>query len=307
MAAQLGDETRYISTLRAADALGVSISTVKRWVDDGILPAHRTAGGHRRLLRADLLALARQGELPRRDLTSLSRIASFGDQPLDLESVSAALLTAVLRRDGTEVSALIRTAYHSGAAIAILSDRVIAPVLAKVGQQWECGRIDIWQEHQATQLCVSALYELKDELERRAQRHRPVAVGGAPEGDPYLLPTLLAQMVLLDAGWEPVNLGPDTPLTSLAGAMRELRPRLVWLSVSHLEKPADFLREYRQFYQAAEQIGVAVAVGGQALWGSTRSAMPYTTYGDRLNHLASFAQTLHPTRRPPRRGRPPKR
>ncbi len=100
-----GDESQYISTMQAADALGVSISTVKRWVDVGVLPAHRTAGGHRKLLRAEVLALARQGALPSRDLTGLS-VASFGDRPLDLQSVAAALLTALLKGDGNDVSAV---------------------------------------------------------------------------------------------------------------------------------------------------------------------------------------------------------
>src|SRR6185295_4690535 len=97
---------------------------------------------------------------------------------------------------------------------------------------WEAARIDVWQEHRGTQLLAAALYDLKGELEARSERSRPVAVGGAPEGDPYLLSTLLAQLVLLDAGWEAVNLGPNTPLASLTKAMRALRPRLVWLSVS---------------------------------------------------------------------------
>jgi MerR family transcriptional regulator, light-induced transcriptional regulator len=300
-----GDNSQYISTLQAADALGVSVSTIKRWVDEDILPAYRTAGGHRKLLRAEVLALARQGELPYRDLTGLS-VASSGDQPLDLQAISAALLAAVLRGDGTEVSALIRRAYHSGASIETLADQVIAPVMGRVGHDWEAGRIDVWQEHRGTQLCAAALYDLKDELEARAERKRPVAVGGAPEGDPYLLATLLAQIVLLDAGWATVNLGPNTPLESLTRAIRQLRPRLVWLSVSYLKNTVEFLRSYREFYQAAERIGVAVAVGGQALVEPVRSAMPYTTHGDALNHLAAFARTLHPRPKRPSRGRPPK-
>jgi MerR family transcriptional regulator, light-induced transcriptional regulator len=300
-----GDDSQYISTMRAADALGVSISTVKRWVDDGVLPAHRTAGGHRKLLRAEVLALARQGALPSRDLTGLGA-AAFGDQPIDLQSVSAALFSALIQGDSIAVRSLFRRAYHSGTALEALADHVVAPVMARVGHDWETARIDVWQEHRATQLCAAALYDLKDELEARAERRRPVAVGGAPEGDPYLLATLLAQFTLLDAGWAPVDLGPDTPLASLTKAIRDLRPRLVWLSVSYLENSAEFLRSYREFYQAAERLGVAVAVGGRALDAPLRSAMPYTTYGDGLNHLAAFARTLHPRPKPPRRGRPPR-
>ena len=86
-------------------------------------------------------------------------------------------------------------------------------------------RITIWEEHRATQLCAGVLYDMKDELEVRAERQRPTAVGAAPEGDPYVLASLLAQMVLLDAGWAATNLGPNTPLASLTEAMRELRPR----------------------------------------------------------------------------------
>jgi methanogenic corrinoid protein MtbC1 len=188
-----------------------------------------------------------------------------------------------------------------------LADRVIAPALAAVGHDWEVGRIDVWQEHRGTQICAAALFDLRNNLETRAERNRPVAVGAAPRGDPYLLATLLAQYVLLDAGWEAVNLGPNTPLPSVREAIRELRPRLLWLSVSYLEDEPAFRDAFKDLYRFAERQGVAVAVGGQALNEPLRSEIPYTTHGDRLEHLAAFAHTLHPRRKPPRRGRPPTR
>jgi excisionase family DNA binding protein len=296
---------QYLSTRQAAEALGVSVSTVKRWVDEGVLPAHKTAGGHRKLLRAEVLALARQGELPHTDLAALGLAPSRG-QAANPETTAANLLDAVLRGRGAEVNAILHRAYASGVSVETLADQVIAPVMAKVGHEWESARIDVWQEHRGTELCAAALYDLKDDLESRAERNRPVAVGGAPEGDPYQLATLLAQLVLLDAGWEAVNLGPNTPLPSLARAVRELCPRLLWLSVSYLADEPNFTGGYRELYQTAQRQGVAVAVGGQALTGPVRSAMPYTTYGDGLSHLAAFARTLHPRPKPPRRGRPPK-
>jgi excisionase family DNA binding protein len=299
-----GEHAQYLSTVQAAGVLGVSVSTVKRWVDEGVLPAHRTAGGHRKLLRAEVLALARQGDLPRGALAVLPT-ASARDKAVDLDAAMAELTTALLEGRGEEVRGIIHRAYDSGLAIEVLADRIISPALSRVGHDWQTARIDVWQEHRGTQLCAAALYDLKDDLEARAERNRPVAVGGAPEGDPYLLSTLLAQYVLLDAGWDAVNLGPNTPLPSLAKALRDLQPRLLWLSVSYLADEKAFIDACKDLYRVAEQQGVAVAVGGQALGEAVRSTIPYTTHGDGLSHLAAFARTLHPRPRPPRRGRPP--
>jgi methanogenic corrinoid protein MtbC1 len=222
----------------------------------------------------------------------------------DLESAAVDLWKALRDGHGDDTRAIIHGAYGSGVALETLADKIIAPAMSKLGHDWETSRIDVWQEHRGTQLCATALYELKEHLEARAEKNRPVAVGGAPEGDPYLLPTLLAQYVLLDAGWEAVNLGPNTPLTSLARAVEKLRPRLLWISVSCLENSATFIRSYKELYRVAERQGVAVAAGGQALQEPLRSAIPYTTYGDGLTQLAAFARTLHPRPGRPQRGRP---
>lgn len=47
---------RDLTTSQAAQRLGLHIGTVRQLADDGELPHHRTAGGHRRFAEADLLA-----------------------------------------------------------------------------------------------------------------------------------------------------------------------------------------------------------------------------------------------------------
>lgn len=294
------EPTHYLSTAEVARVLGVGVTTVKRWVNDGILPAHRTPGGHRKLLAADVLRIAREGKFPRVDLSALS-----GPAAVDVGTLRHDLAAALLAGNGAEVHHLLRGAYQSGMAPATLADEVVAPVMARVGHDWETGRIDVMHEHRASMLCAAALHELKVRLLNRPEVSRPVAVGGGPEGDPYLLANLLIELVLLDLGWEVVNLGPNTPLPSLARAVGEFRPRFCWLSVSYLPDVDAFRAAYRTLFAEAERCKVAVAVGGRMLTADLRAGLPYTTHGDGLAHLAAFARMLHPPAQPPPRGRPP--
>jgi MerR family transcriptional regulator, light-induced transcriptional regulator len=296
-------EPRYLSTADVARALGVGVSTVKRWVDDGILPAHKTAGRHRKLLVADVLRLVREGDFPRLDLHSLEFVDE-AHRGADTKKLSRQLLNALKRGERDTVRSLIHGAHQSGVAVESLADFVIAPAMCQLGHEWETGRIEVLHEHRGTQICASALYELKAVLEAQANADRPLAVGGSPEHDHYLLANLLAEMVLLDVGWRVIGLGPHTPMSSFRQALDELRPRLLWISVSQLVNRDRFLAEYRELYQEAERAGVAVAVGGRALIDSVRSVMPYTCFGDGLGHLAAFARSYHRPPRRPKRGRP---
>jgi len=54
-----------LSIRQAAERLGVSVSTVRAWADDGRLPSERTPGNHRRFSEADVERLL-SGEVVRR-------------------------------------------------------------------------------------------------------------------------------------------------------------------------------------------------------------------------------------------------
>ena len=299
----MSHEHRFVSTAQVAQALGVSVTTVKRWVDDGILPAHKTVGGHRKLLMTDVIRLGRDGTLPKVDISSLiphSDLAEAGD----LESVRIQLVAALRHSDAEMVRGLLHGTYLRGATIEELSDRVIAPAMSELGHAWAQGNLSVMQEHRATQAVLAALYELRAMLRNQASAEKPLAVGGAPEHDPYLLPSLLAKLVLLDAGWDAINLGPHTPGGAFRMALTELKPRMIWVAATHIVNEELFLRDYQQTYQAAHELGVAVAVGGSGLRQGLREKMPYTFFGDGFVHLASFAGTLHSLPGIPKRGRP---
>jgi excisionase family DNA binding protein len=295
----------YLSTAQVAEGLGVGVSTVKRWVEDGVLPATKTLGGHRKLLLADVLEVARRHNLPVRDLAQLTPSGPDVSRR-EPSRLREELYKALLEGDSTRVRFIIHTAYRNGMSMESLADDAIGPAMQRIGLDWQTGSIDVMHEHRASQLCASALFELKQILETRAKRMRPLAVGAAPEGDQSILGTLLAQMVLLNAGWDTVNLGPNTPLNSLSLAIRELQPQLVWLSISHDVDSETFRRNYKALYRQTQEAGAALVIGGRALSEPLRASLPYTAYGDGLKHLAAFAESLKPRPRRPKRGRPPR-
>lgn len=79
-----------ITTRAAAGLLGVGTTSIKRWSDDGTLSCVRTAGGHRRFVRADVLRLLQQGRIhdaevspPADDAHIISRLAGMDRAQLD--------------------------------------------------------------------------------------------------------------------------------------------------------------------------------------------------------------------------------
>ena len=150
--------------------------------------------------------------------------------------------------------------YLAGASIAELCDESVRDAMHELGELWQHDEGGIFVEHRGTDCCLQAIAQLRA-LSPEAPPTAPLALGGAPEDDPYLLPSLMAAAVLAATGMRATNLGPDTPVSAFRHAVLTLRPQLVWISVTTALAPARSRSISR--WLATLPTSIVAVVGGQ--------------------------------------------
>lgn len=296
----MGNHDLNLKTRQVAEAMGVSVSTIKRWVDAGALPATKTLGKHRLIALSDALRFADRQGLPVSGLAALRPSPTKDLAPRKARATSdevavEALTAALGSGDSRRAKAIIHRFHAEARDGAALADRLIRPVMRQIGHDWMVGSLDVFQEHQASQTICSAISELIEQVARSQRLPLPLALGATPEGDLYTIPLLLGELVLREEGWDVNNLGPNLPLRSLGRAVRELQPRLVFLSVGQVTDVERFTTEYQAFYESAAKVGTAVVLGGRAICPDLRARLVYASFGERMAHLSEFARRMHPT------------
>jgi MerR family transcriptional regulator, light-induced transcriptional regulator len=267
----------------------VSESSLKRWCDAGHLTFSRTAGGHRRVRTAAVLAFAK---------THGHRVVA--PEELGLVSLDGAPSEPSLRSRFTRlliagrahgVTELLSALFASGTSVADLCDELIAPTLADLGEAWAGGGLEIYEERRACELIGRAVADLAD-LAPRSGVRAPRAIGGALTGDPYTLPTLMAEATLRHQGVDARSLGAFLPAPTIVAAIREIKPKIVWLTVGHVPDQDALIDDVRHIESAAAGVGGALAIGGRALASQLRVELPCAVFCDRMQQLASFGRAL---------------
>lgn len=88
--------SKVLSTFQIAKMLHVDPGSVANWIDQGLLVAHRTPGGHRRVRTEDLLRFVRQHKMPMpEELGRSSRqVLIVDDEPAITRLIARALQSA---------------------------------------------------------------------------------------------------------------------------------------------------------------------------------------------------------------------
>ena len=201
----------------AADTLGVHYQTAYAWVRQGVLPARKLGRGYE-VSDGDVRALATRRQLgtePPRHI-----------QVHDWGAPADRLYSAIVAGDETEARQRIER-LASGVAVIDLCQRVIAPAMRHIGDDWAAGRVSIAQEHRASAICerLVALYSRQP-----GGRPRGTVIVTTPPGERHGLPALMAAAVLREDHWLVHHLSADLPFAEVTRLAREVRADLIVLS-----------------------------------------------------------------------------
>ena len=288
---------KLLTTNDVALAIGASESSLRRWTNSGAIRTSRTVGGHRRIPLSEAIRFIRESgaTVVRPELLGLPGVASQSPSGSDasLRPPEEALYDALVAGDATAAAGQLLGAYLGGTPLAALFDGPLGAAMRRVGDLWRHDTRGILVEHRATDICLRAVAQLRQVLPP-APHTAPAAHGGAPAGDPYLLPSLMAAAVLADAGYRDTNFGADTPTDVLAAAAEEQHASLVWLSVSVAADPASLRRDVERLARRLRPLGATLVVGGRHAEALLPRHVPNVQVLRTMSELAAFTRGANP-------------
>jgi methanogenic corrinoid protein MtbC1 len=255
----------------------------------------RTAGGHRRIPLADAVQFIRKigAVVVRPEILRLPALPGRSDDAADPGATAdEERLFAALRDGDRDLSrGLILSWYLQGRALHELFDGPVRGAMHRVGELWKHDERGILVEHRATDICLGVITGLRALLPGAASS-APLALGGAPSGDPYQIPSLMAATTLGEAGWRDVNFGANTPLALLADEAAHSGARLVWLSISVVEDAKATRAAIKRLAAGLAARDVELVIGGHASAEVMPRGSSTASTIRSMGELAAFARGL---------------
>ena len=204
----------------AADRLGVHYQTAYRWVRNGTLPAVKVGASYA-ITEVELARFMAERARP----APPPRTTAVRSWPAQRERLHALLVQG----DELGVRLVVDRLHDGGVKPLVLCEELLAPVLARVGQDWSEGRISVAVEHRLSAICERALARIA--VHPRG-RPRGVAVVCTPPGEEHSLPAAMAAVCLRSDRWQVHHLGTQVPAADVGTLLRAVKADLLVLSLS---------------------------------------------------------------------------
>jgi methanogenic corrinoid protein MtbC1 len=261
-----------------ARATGIPVETLRTWEQRyGYPVAERKPSGHRvyalsnvpRLRRiADAIARGhRAGAVVAATDAELDRLMSAtagppapGPLPVNPSETSIdGLIAAVAAFDADRLTSALWSDWGRLGPVGFLQ-QTVAPLVERVGREWEQGRMEIRHEHFVSERLSDVMRAIRLPLDLTAAG--PTVICATLPGESHAIGLQMVALLLSSAGLRVLYLGTEIPPPELGRLARELGARAVAISVSAAADGAAVKRHLAKLREALPR-AVQLLVGGQ--------------------------------------------
>ncbi len=150
-------------------------------------------------------------------------------------------------------------------------EKILIPVLYKIGDQWENGEIDVATEH----VCSNAVNTLIDLINQnntkkisKSSRDTNSIVLCTPEGELHSIGCKIIESLLLEKGYEVYNITSPLPTNSIGSYLDSINPGLLLISITLEENINSGMRLLQEIRKSLQ---ISVIVGGNAIKSASKS------------------------------------
>tara|TARA_B100000470_G_scaffold121473_1_gene93772 strand:+ start:1054 stop:1899 length:846 start_codon:yes stop_codon:yes gene_type:complete len=136
---------------------------------------------------------------------------------------------------------------------------ILRPVLYTIGDMWDSKKLDVGDEHIASNTVLRLLEIIKKEMRPRITKEKTILIC-TPYSENHVIPCLMLETFLSIRGYEIINLAPSVPMISILNQIQSKKPDLVLISITLV----DHLQSAKRMIDKIKKTKTPILVGGQA-------------------------------------------
>ena len=180
-----------------------------------------------------------------------------------LKKLQVQLFSSMAEGDLKE-SIRIYESFVNKSSIEEFYEKILNPVMEKIGSMWADGRLSIATEHVSSNTAQS-LIKIISENHKRSTLDKGKVIITTPVGEEHCLSCNMIESFLLSKGFTTFNLSPSTPANSLVEFIKTIHPTAILISITLDDNIKAGQRLTKKIYDQYKRL--PVYVGGQALNG----------------------------------------
>jgi excisionase family DNA binding protein len=258
---------QFLNSEEAANVLGVNVSSIKRWTDEGKLECIRTVGGHRKF-QMDHLANFLEKNKKKASKVSVFKVENSQDLELNyyilkgsFDYLKSFLLKQALKSNRDGVQQVLTGLYLGQYPLYQIYDDLLVLVLHEIGDRWMEKKLSVIEEHISSQIIRDAVIRLQGIIRVPKKKIGNVICLNL-SNELHDIGLKMVQNILELRGFKTYYSGQKTPFFDFEQMLLIYKPDRLYISSTYVENPETDQKEINLLFDICEKKSIEIFIGG---------------------------------------------